>query len=123
MKAKYKKLIGAEICIAWGILCALCFLFEPFELITDDGPYTLIGVPVIASSIIALGLTSSVEGFLVSKEIFAYNHIPESFTIITFLTIQFVIYASIGSLIPWDKFRLKSNYSPVPSEPHQGEQF
>ncbi len=113
MKAKHKRLLGAGICIAWGMTCALLCLFQPFELVTDDGPYTLIGAPVIASSIIGLAITGTVEGFLVSKEIFAYHHVPKAFTFTAFLIIQFIIYASIGLLVPWNRLKLKKVKEPV----------
>jgi len=110
MKAKYKRLTGALICITWGMLCALLVIFQPFELITDDGPYTLIGAPAIASCMISGLITMQVDDFFVASSC----HIPKHLSTIVFFVTQFIIYASIGLLVPWNKFKLSKNSTASP---------
>ena len=116
MKAKYKRLTGAGICITWGMLCAILMLSGCCELINDDGYYTLVGLPVMISSIVAWAITIGIEQDCFRYEFLAYGHTPKIFTVIVLLSVQFILYASIGLLVPWNKFKLKKN-SPVPPAP------
>jgi hypothetical protein len=120
MKAKYKKYIGISICIVWGLLCGILIANRSVNLITDNGSYSLIGAPVIASCMVSAVITCEVDRLLVAKGFFAPCHIPAFLSGAVFFATQLIIYGLIGLLIPWHRFKLKRQPAPETNDNKEG---
>jgi len=116
MDINKKRLTGVGVCVIWGLLCGILIASRSVQLINADGSYNLIGTPVIASCMASAIVTIGMDKFLVSMNFFAPRHVPELLSGTIFFITQFIIYASIGLLVPWNKFKFKKN-SPVPPAP------